>query len=281
MALEVGSRLGPFTYTAKIGDTLRPTLAALSIVVVAVQSEPVAAQVVLPTPAEHVVVDPVRAQDDLPVSLDRIKRALDEPLSAGERSRWLNLTEYVVVIGEAPELSLFGGNDLNGGPMGSMHADMMAVARPSRVDQAVGSDALGAATTAAFFKFVPPAIRAIAGWFSGNEDDRSVGWAAYTETFVLESSAAAQTLMFYCLEGQRVALHASLSHLDTSGFMVAVDGQEWDTFDRAVSDRTIPNELLLPGRVGNLHSLTVRQVRRTALEAPLTIDVLVVVHESW
>ena len=247
------------------------------MVVVAAQSVPVAAQVILPT-ATAPIVDPARLENDLPVSLDRISRALEEIPPADGRSRWLNLTEYVIVVGEAPQISLFGNADLSGGPMRSMHADMMTIARPSRFDQAAGSDALGAATAAAFFKFVPPAIRAVAGWFTGDEDDRAAGWAAYTETFVLESSATAHTLIFHWLEGQRVALHARLSHADTLGFRVGVDGQEWDTFDREVVDHTIPSELLRPTGTGNVHRLAVRRAPGTA-EAPLRVDLMVVVHE--
>ena len=145
------------------------------------------------------------------------------------------------------------------------------------------TDALGIAT-AALFRLVSPAIRTVAGWFSGDEDDHPPRWAAYTETVVLEptneASPPAQTLLFHRLEGQRVSLHTSTSHRPTTGFVITVDGQEWGVLEQEVADRTIPNELLLPGRVGNLHSLTVRQVRGTLLEDPVTVDLLVVVHEK-
>ena len=259
-----------------------PALSALSIVAVVLQAVPVAAQVIVPPPTEPVAVDRALFDAGLPVSLDRIKRALDRTPPADGRPRLLNLTEYVVVVGKAPEISLFGGVDLGGGPFRSMHADMMAATRPSKLDQAIGSDGLGVATLA-LFQLVPPALRVIAGWFSGDQDDRRPGWVAFTETLVLEpadqSSLAAHTLLFHRLEGQRVSFHTRTSHPPSSGFVLAVDSQEWGILEQEVADRTIPNELLQPGRVGNLHSLTVSQVPGTVMEVPLAVDLLVVVHE--
>ena len=253
------------------------------MVVGALQTAPVAAQVILATPTEPVAVDRDPSQVELPVSLDRIKRGLErESTTDPSRLRLLDLTEYVVVVAEAPALSLFGDTDLSGGPTRGIHAEMMAVTRPSRLDQAMGSDTLGVATAA----LVGLAIRSVAGWFSGNEseDDHRPRWAGYTETFVLaprdEASLTAPTLLFHRLEGQRVSLHTSASHAPNAGVVIAVDGQEWGPLEQEVADRTIPNELLLPGRVGNLHSLTVGRVPGTVLEVPLTIDLLVVVHEQ-
>ena len=164
-----------------------------------------------------------------------------------------------------------------------MHTEMMAAVRPSRMDQAVGSDSLGVATAAAF-ALVPVAIRTVAGWFSGDEDVRGPGWAGYTETFVLGSPAdtlpATHTLGFHRLEGQRVALHVSVSGPDAAGFMVTVDGHRWRTFDQEVADHTIPHELLLPEPVGDMHRLTISHVPGSYLQAPLTVGLLVVVHEA-
>ena len=195
----------------------------------------------------------------------------------------LNLTEFVVVVGTAPTLPLFGDDDLSGGPWRSTHADMMAAARPARLDQAVGSDVLGVAT-AALFALVPPAVRAVAGWLSGDEEVRGPGWAGYTETFVLGSQAetlpADRTLGFHRLGGQRVALHASVSGPEAPGFMVTVDGQQWRTFHWEVADHTVPNERLLPEPVGNMHRVTVGRVPGTQLpHDPLIVGLLVVVHE--
>ena len=157
----------------------------MSIAVVLLHCAPASAQSLQLDPTDPTAVDPSESQGELPVSLDRIKRALDRQPPTDGRSRLLNFTEFVVVVGTAPKLPLFGDDDLSGGPWRSTHADMMAAARPARLDQAVGSDVLGVAT-AALFALVPPAVRAVAGWFSGNEEVRGRGWAGYTETFVLD-----------------------------------------------------------------------------------------------
>ena len=44
----------------------------------------------------------------------------------------------------------------------------MAITKPTRLNQAVGSDVLGVAT-AALFVLAPRAIRTVAGWFSGDQ----------------------------------------------------------------------------------------------------------------
>ena len=123
---------------------------------------------------------------------------------------------------------------------------MRAIARPSRLDQAIGSDALGVATTA-LSMVVPRAIRAVAGWFSGDQDDRVPRWVGYTGTFVLEptdeASPTAHALLFHRLDGHRVSLHTSASHPPNAGVVITVDGQEWGALEQEVADRTIPNEL--------------------------------------
>ncbi len=137
------------------------------MVVVALHcAAPVVAQDVRPAQTNPSIDDGGRTQDELPVSLDRIKRALDRPPPTDGHARLLDFTEFVVVVGTAPDVPLFEEGDFSGGPVGSMHAEMMAAVRPSRMDQAVGSDSLGVAT-AALFSLVPPAGRAIAGWFWG------------------------------------------------------------------------------------------------------------------
>ena len=225
------------------------------MVVVALQTAPVAAQIVLPTPTEPVAVDRATSEGELAVSLDRIRRALDSSAKAGPlRLRIPDVREYVFVVGEAPEVSLFGDTDLSrgAGAVGApTHADMVAITRPSRLDQAIGSDALGVAT-AALSKVVPRAIRAVAGWFSGDQGDRSPRWVGYPGTFVLEptdeASPIVHALLFHRLDGHRVSLHTSASHPPNAGFVITVDGQEWGALEQEVADRTIPNELLLSGR---------------------------------
>ncbi len=63
-------------------DILRPTLAAVSMVVVALQAAPVAAQVVFPTPTEPVAVEPGSFEGALTGSIDRIKQALERASAA-------------------------------------------------------------------------------------------------------------------------------------------------------------------------------------------------------
>ena len=220
------------------------------MVVVALQTAPVAAQIVLPTPTEPVAVDRTASEGELAVSLDRIRRALDSSAEAGApRLRIPDVREYLFVVGKAPEVSLFGDTDLSrgAGAVGApTHADMRAIARPSRLDQAIGSDALGVATTA-LSMVVPRAIRAVAGWFSGDQDDRVPRWVGYTGTFVLEptdeASPTAHALLFHRLDGHRVSLHTSASHPPNAGVVITVDGQEWGALEQEVADRTIPNEL--------------------------------------
>ena len=263
---------------------MRPSLAALLLAVVILQTAPAAAQLILPAPTDRVVTDRASSEDEPPVSLDRIRRALDRPVNPSH-PHLLDLTEYVFVVADAPELPLFDDADVRGAVpfVGApTHADMVAVARPSRLDQAVGSDVLGVVTSA-LFMLAPRAIQAVAGWFSGGEDERAPGWAGYTATYVLAprtaASPTAHTLVFHRLEGQRVAFSTSASHPPNASVVIAVDGQEWDLLEQETTDRTIPNELLLPKRVANLHTLTVSHVPGTVLEHALTIKLLVVVHE--
>ena len=60
------------------------------------------------------------------------------------------------------------------------------------------------------------------------------------------------------------------------GVVITIDGEELGVFDRDVSDFGVPEESLLPGRIGNLHSL--RVAPGTARQDPLTVRVTVVVH---
>ena len=98
---------------------MRATLSALGVVLL--HSAPASAQSLQLDPTDPTAVDPFESQGELPVSLDRIKRALDRPPPANGRSRLLNLTEFVVVVGTAPTLPLFGDDDLSGGPV-AQHA---------------------------------------------------------------------------------------------------------------------------------------------------------------
>ena len=114
------------------------------LVVITLAAAPAPAQIILPTdatePKGRASVEPT---DAVAVSTERIKQILDgAPVQVS--GRLLDLTEYVLVVGEPPDLSLFGDDDLARGTAGrSMHAEMRALTTPSRITQAIGSDALG------------------------------------------------------------------------------------------------------------------------------------------
>ena len=233
------------------------TRSALSMaVVVLLCASPMTAQ----TDTERASQERGQSSQELPVSLDRIKRSLNRPPSADGESRLLELTEFVVVVGTAPELPLFEEGDFDGGPWSSAHAEMTAAVRPARLDQAVGSDALGVAS-AALFALIPPAIRAVGGWFSGDADVVGPGWAGYTDTFVLGTEEPTppheQTLVFHRLAGQRVVFHATVSDPEAPGVLVRVDGRKWRTVHEDVAEQTMPDDLLSTEQSGDMHSLTI------------------------
>lgn len=261
---------------------MRLTLFVFMGVGVAFQTALVAAQVLRPAAPEPAAVSHAPADGELPVSLDRIRRALNQTAPADERLRLLDLTEYVVVVGEAPEISMFGDADLSAGADGSRHDRMLAIARSSRVDQVAGTDVLGVVTATAFATLVPPLIRTVTGWFSRAPAMRSSDWEGYTQTMVFGTAVETQStedhILFHRPAGSRVSFHARASHPTTSGFMVTVDGQEWSRLDHEVADRTIPDELLAHEAIGNVHSLTITRLADTVLVAPLSVDLLVVVH---
>jgi hypothetical protein len=65
---------------------------------------------------------------------------------------------------------------------------MARIAMPARVSQAMGSDALGAATAAAFFAFVPPAIGKLIGWMT-RDDKPPPAPTGYSRSFILDPAA--------------------------------------------------------------------------------------------
>ena len=251
---------------------------------VAFQTALVAAQDLSPAAPEPAAVAPAPPDGELPVSLDRIRRALSQAAPGDERLRLLDLTEYVVVVGEAPATSMLGDADLSAGPDGTTHDRMLAIARPSRVDQVAATDVLGVVTATAFATLVPPLIRTVTGWFSRAPAIRSSNWEGYTQTMVfgtaVETPPTADHILFHRPAGSRVSFHARASHPTTSGFIVTVDGQEWSRLEHEVADRTIPDELLAHEPIGNVHSLAVTRLPDTVLVAPLSVDLLVVVHAT-
>ena len=129
--------------------------------------------------------EPSTAAAPSAVSLERIRRALhlerrtDLPGAAD-----LGIRDDLELVDRRPAIQLFhgldfvGGLDLFGdaggpGPTGSpTHRDMMSLATPREMREAVSSDALGVAT-AATFSLMPYAIKAIGaigGWLFGHDD---------------------------------------------------------------------------------------------------------------
>ena len=261
---------------------MRLVLSVFVGVGVAFQPALESAQDLVPAAPEPAAVTPAEAEGELPVSLDRIWRALGQPAHADERLRFLDLTEYVIVVGEAPETSMFGDTDLSAGAGGTSRDRMLAIGRPSRVDQVAGTDVLGVVTATAFATLVPPLIRAVSGWFSRAPADPSADWKGYTQTLVFgtaeETRPTDDRILFHRSAGSRVSFHARSSHPTTTGFIITVDGQEWSRLDHEVTDRTIPDELLAHEPIGNVHSLTVTRLPETVLATPLSVDLLVVVH---
>ena len=116
MPLSLGTRFGDDDATACRGDGgtagLRSLLVASSLVVLVLLASPAVAQVVEGSPAEQIVAGDAGVASSL--SLQRIRHALAVTPSAG----FLNVNEYVYVIGEAPEEeSLFGDFDVFNGPV--------------------------------------------------------------------------------------------------------------------------------------------------------------------
>ena len=159
---------------------------------------------------------------------------------------------------------------------------MMVITRPSRLNKAMGLDALGVAT-ATLSRLVPSALSALVGWFAEDDPEPPPRWAGYSETFRFEPSGrqpprAVPTLLYHRLDGQPVSLDMQFSAAPRAAVVITVDGQQWGVFDEDLADVTVPDELLLPGRGGNLHSLTVRPIPGTVLTGLASVEVMVVVR---
>ena len=136
-------------------------------------------------------------EPDLPPLVElsdaQLERML-ERLAARESVRLLDLNSYVVVVGRAPELPLFGSKaDFASGTAAlgmPTHAEMMAVVMPSPVAQAGSADTLGIVTATAFGVLAPLAVKTVASWLGGGDDDdgtndddpEAVRFAGYTRT---------------------------------------------------------------------------------------------------
>ena len=240
------------------------------------------AQVLLPDDAtKPITQDQAELNDELPTSTDRIKRILDSA-PAEISGRLLDLTEYVLVVGQPPTLSLFGEENLKRGIVGpAVHDELRAITRPSRLKDAAGADVLGIAT-ATIFSLAPRAVAAISGWFK--TDDERPRWAGYTDSFIVGSRTAeapqSNTLLFHRLKGQRVSLHLKRLERPTARYTIVVDDQLLGIFETDISELTISAHFLQPDPLGNLHTLTVSTDPSSPQEMPFSVDVLVVVHAA-
>ena len=255
-----------------------PRLAVSTLVAATLVAASPSAQSVQPEPAPDEARPPA-ITIDLPVSIERIRRTLEREGPDGALYRpMLGLREFVVVGGEAPAPLLSPGSLAVPDPYGaSIQAEMARIAIPSRVSQAMGSDALGAASAAAFFAIVPPAIGKLVGWMTRDEPHEDPG-SGYSQSFVLDPATddARAPLLFHRVEGQRVALHA---RIPTPGHAtVRLVPGVLGTFEGEVTDHDVPETLLSADRAGHVHSLWVEPAADTTVEHPITIEVMVVVH---
>ena len=230
------------------------------------------------------------ARDGAAVPGERIERMLARMSSErNPQLQSLNLREYVIVVGQQPEVSLFGTEpDLTGGAPAygvPSHTEMLAAVRPSDIRQAAGSDALGI-STAALSMLIPSALDAVAGWFAGDDNPTPRGprYASYTGSFRLDGAAAdlstrVSVVPFYRTAGQPVSLSATFEPEPTGGVIMTIDDRPFGAFDSDVNALRIPDELLQPGRQGDVHLLNLTRPTDATRADPVQIDVVVVVRE--
>ena len=230
------------------------------------------------------------ASDNATVPGERIERMLARMSpELNPQLHSLNLSEYVIVVGQQPEVSLFGSEpDLGGGAPGfgpPTHLEMMATVAPSDIQAAAGADALGIAT-AALSMLAPRAIDALAGWFAGDDDPILSGprYAGYTGNFLLggddaDPSTRVSVVPFYRTEGQPVSLSATFTPQPVGSVIMTVDDQPFGVFERDVVAVPVPDELLQPDRQGDIHLLKLTRPAAATREAPVQIDLVVVVRE--
>ena len=158
--------------------------------------------------------------------------------------------------------------------------------RPSDFSQAAESDALGIATASMFTALVPAAIKAVRGWFAGDDGqpDRP-RYAGYTGRLHIdpgqaESSQDSSAVPFYRTEGQPVSLSVRFSHDVSYGIRIVVDDQELGVFNDDAVDVPVPDALLASALPGDVHLLEVSPASRSPLSKPVEVDVVVVVYAA-
>ena len=216
-----------------------------------------------------------------------------ERLAARESVSLLDLNSYVVVVGRAPKLPLFGSkSDLGSGTatLGMpTHAEMMAIVTPSPVAQAGGANTLGIVTATAFGVLAPLAVKAVAGWLGGNDDDEdeseAIRFAGYTRTVQLGGDVdgdvdGASSVSFYRRGAQPVVLSMRVTESYTDGVQLEIDGHTLGVFERSINDMSVPDELLGLDGDNGLHLITVSPAFDAVLGRPAQVDIVVVVYAN-
>ena len=173
-------------------------LCALLILPASAVSGPTSAQTRPPVETiEAPRQEPSTAAAPSAVSLERIRRALEiERRTDLPGAADLGFRDDLELVDRRPAIQLFHGLDFVGGldlfgdaggpvPTGPpAHRDMMSLATPHEMREAVSSDALGVAT-AAVFSLMPYAIKAIGaigGWLFGHDDADALEHPILTES---------------------------------------------------------------------------------------------------
>lgn len=234
--------------------------------------------------------DPSPVEPDAPPSVTLSDAQLDrmlERLAAGESTGLLGLNSYVVVIGQAPEIPLLGRDPDLGtdsarfGP--PSHVEMMAIVKPPTATQAAGTDTLGIASATAFAVLAPIAVKAVAGWLGGGDDDEPEGprFAAYTRTVQVGGGPeGASSVPFYRIGEQLVVFSMRVAEKYADGVEVQVNGKTLGVFDHSVNDIRVPDELLVTDNEHGIHLLTASTASGVLLEQPAEVEVVVVVYAT-
>ena len=208
-------------------------------------------------------------------------------LAAEETAHLRGIESYVMVIGNAPKLSLLGddpdlGLDSSGlGPVIG-HAEMMAVAKPPTVTQAARADVLGIASSTAVAVIAPLAVKALTGLFHrGDEDalERRQRFTVYTQEPLDRSGpVAALSVPFFRVTGQPVAISIRLGKLFSKSVEVSVNGQLIGVFDESVNDIQVPDAFLIINNGHDHHLLTATMSSGVEIEQLDELEAIVVVY---
>ncbi len=229
---------------------------------------------------------------DAPLTVELSEAQLErmlERLAARESVSLLDLNSYVVVVGRAPKLSLFGSKSDLGLETATLgmptHAEMMAIVMPSQVAQAGSADTLGIVTATAFGVLAPLAVKAVAGWLGGNDNDddepEAARFAGYTRTVQIGGDVeGASSVSFYRRGEQPVVLWMRVAESYTDGVQLEIDGHTLGVFEQSINDMSVPDELLGPDGDNGLHLLTVSPASDAVLGQPAQVDIVLVVYAT-